>query len=206
MLVMIHMIESNLCIYLGTLHVKGFSEGIGQFGISRGASTGSSTSDVSASGSAADPLRLLTRGDSLLSVPEISPCTLLPMKDRLVVLSKLGQGASSIVYKAFDITRMKLVALKTVPIYDKEKRRQMARELNTLYNILREKKAGLKMKLSVANPSTEENQTDSLESFGIVEEVVSNIEINSFKDYQGLLESHIVEFYDAFRLVSNDDC
>ena len=128
------------------------------------------------------------------------------MKDRLVVLSKLGQGASSIVYKAFDITRMKLVALKTVPIYDKEKRRQMARELNTLYNILREKKAGLKMKLSVANPSTEENQTDSLESFGIVEEVVSNIETNSFKDYQGLLESHIVEFYDAFRLVSNDDC
>jgi hypothetical protein len=43
----------------------------------------------------------------------------LPMRERLVVLSKLGQGASSIVYKALDITDMKLVALKMISVFDR---------------------------------------------------------------------------------------
>jgi serine/threonine protein kinase len=55
------------------------------------------------------------------------------MKDRLVVLSQVGRGASSVVYKAFDTRHMRLVALKTVPIFDRAKRHQMVRELDTLY-------------------------------------------------------------------------
>jgi hypothetical protein len=43
----------------------------------------------------------------------------LPMRERLIILSKLGAGASSAVYKALDLTDMKLVALKTIHILEK---------------------------------------------------------------------------------------
>jgi len=190
----------------GTLHVKGFSEGIGQFGISRGPSSSWSTKESGPGSDHAQP-RHLSRGNSLASVPEDSyqACTQLPMKDRLVVLSKLGQGASSIVYKAFDITRMKLVALKTVPIYDRDKRRQMARELNTLYNILQEKKEVLKKNASAANSpahssSLKEGGVDLLLSPARSDGKVANFESlqENDNDLQEVPQSHIVEFYDAF--------
>lgn len=43
----------------------------------------------------------------------------LPMRDRLVVLCKLGHGASSAVYKALDLTDMRLVALKMIHVNDR---------------------------------------------------------------------------------------
>jgi len=43
----------------------------------------------------------------------------LPMRERLIILCKLGSGASSAVYKALDLTDMKLVALKTIHVLDK---------------------------------------------------------------------------------------
>ncbi len=43
----------------------------------------------------------------------------LPMRERLIILGKLGAGASSAVYKALDLTDMKLVALKTIRVQDK---------------------------------------------------------------------------------------
>lgn len=43
----------------------------------------------------------------------------LPMRERLVILCKLGAGASSAVYKALDLHEMRLVALKTIQVYDK---------------------------------------------------------------------------------------
>ena len=43
----------------------------------------------------------------------------LPMRERLAVLCRLGQGASSIVYKALDISEMRLVALKMVPVFER---------------------------------------------------------------------------------------
>lgn len=62
----------------------------------------------------------------------------LPMRERLIVLCKLGQGASSIVYKALDLTDMKLVALKMIHVSDRDKRVQMVRELCALFQLLRE--------------------------------------------------------------------
>lgn len=38
--------------------------------------------------------------------------TRIPMRDRLVILTRLGQGATGIVYKAFDLLDLRLVALK----------------------------------------------------------------------------------------------
>lgn len=43
----------------------------------------------------------------------------LPMRDRLVVLCKLGHGASSAVYKALDLTDMRLVALKMIHVNER---------------------------------------------------------------------------------------
>lgn len=43
----------------------------------------------------------------------------LPMRERLIVLCKLGQGASSVVYKALDLNVMRLVALKMIHVNDK---------------------------------------------------------------------------------------
>jgi hypothetical protein len=44
---------------------------------------------------------------------------LLPMSDRLVFLSKIGQGATSVVYRALDLKVMKLVAVKMLTIKDR---------------------------------------------------------------------------------------
>ena len=43
----------------------------------------------------------------------------LPMRDRLTVLCKLGHGASSAVFKALDLTDLRLVALKMIHINDR---------------------------------------------------------------------------------------
>ena len=43
------------------------------------------------------------------------------MKERLVILGRLGAGASSVVYKALDISEMRLVAVKMIPISDRLK-------------------------------------------------------------------------------------
>lgn len=62
----------------------------------------------------------------------------LTMRERLIILCKLGSGASSAVYKALDITDMRLVALKTIQVNEKDKRVQMVREVSALFQLLRE--------------------------------------------------------------------
>ncbi|CAM9282794.1 unnamed protein product, partial [Phaeothamnion confervicola] len=59
-----------------------------------------------------------------------------PMRERLAVLCKLGQGATGVVYKAFDLAELRVVALKVVPVFDRVKRRQMLHELRALHDTL----------------------------------------------------------------------
>lgn len=49
------------------------------------------------------------------------------------MLNELGQGAGGKVYKALHVPTLKLVAVKMVRLYDKNKRHQMVRELKSLY-------------------------------------------------------------------------
>lgn len=65
----------------------------------------------------------------------------LPMRERLPVLCRLGQGASSVVFKAIDVVDLRIVALKMVSVYDRGKRRQMVKELSALFSMLRMKKS-----------------------------------------------------------------
>ncbi|KAH8054103.1 MAP kinase kinase [Aureococcus anophagefferens] len=59
-----------------------------------------------------------------------------PMTDRIVLLEKLGQGASGRVHKAFDLQELRFVAMKSIPIVERSKRRQMVIELHALYESL----------------------------------------------------------------------
>eukprot|EP00597_Dinobryon_sp_UTEXLB2267_P009186 CAMPEP_0170084652 /NCGR_PEP_ID=MMETSP0019_2-20121128/19783_1 /TAXON_ID=98059 /ORGANISM="Dinobryon sp., Strain UTEXLB2267" /LENGTH=808 /DNA_ID=CAMNT_0010300823 /DNA_START=372 /DNA_END=2798 /DNA_ORIENTATION=- len=63
------------------------------------------------------------------------------MRERLVVLSKLGQGASSIVYKALDLTDMKLVALKMIHVNERAKRSQLVKEVCALFQHIKKAQA-----------------------------------------------------------------
>jgi hypothetical protein len=66
-------------------------------------------------GVGAEGIVRLKKGDLIVA----SMVRRLPMRDRLVVLCKLGQGACSAVYKALDLTDMRLVALKMIHVNDR---------------------------------------------------------------------------------------
>ncbi|GBG30514.1 Mitogen-activated protein kinase kinase 3 [Hondaea fermentalgiana] len=55
------------------------------------------------------------------------------VKNELVMMAALGQGAGGIVYKAVHRPTLRLVAVKTIPVYDPTKRSQMLKELKALY-------------------------------------------------------------------------
>eukprot|EP00602_Paraphysomonas_sp_CaronLab_P007344 CAMPEP_0185034520 /NCGR_PEP_ID=MMETSP1103-20130426/24491_1 /TAXON_ID=36769 /ORGANISM="Paraphysomonas bandaiensis, Strain Caron Lab Isolate" /LENGTH=639 /DNA_ID=CAMNT_0027571211 /DNA_START=267 /DNA_END=2186 /DNA_ORIENTATION=- len=123
----------------------------------------------------------------------------LPMRERLVILCRLGHGASSVVYKALDITEMRLVAVKTVPVFERAKRRQMVRELSTLFQVLRKKEkemlgdgAEIPMHVSLNfNPKSRRNSQDC----GDTTPSTYNPDTNSYRIYP---HHYIVDFYDAF--------
>mgnify|MGYP005993764645 CR=1 FL=1 len=83
---------TNNTLYIGTLVVDGMQAGVGAEGIVR-----------------------LTKQELLVG----ASARRLPMRDRLVVLCKLGHGASSAVYKALDLTDMRLVALKMIHVNER---------------------------------------------------------------------------------------
>lgn len=62
----------------------------------------------------------------------------LPLKERLLIVGKLGAGASSVVYKALDVIDMRLVALKVIKVHDQNKRVQMMTEVSTLFAMIKD--------------------------------------------------------------------
>jgi hypothetical protein len=120
--------QSYLFTQSGMIFVDGFTGGIGPMGITTTSSTNASGQPVESSGSATP-----ATGSRVNLVDQ----TRLSMRERLVVLCKLGTGASSIVYKALDLKDMKLVAVKMIQVFDRDKRYQMVRELGGLFSLLR---------------------------------------------------------------------
>ena len=132
----------------------------------------------------------------------------LPMRERLVMLCKLGQGCSSIVFKALDLTEMRLVALKMVPMYEREKRRQMVRELSALFQVLRKKQLATQYNESCLHVSLlfdlkrANNQNNKLSkksskssTYSISSIKSEELDLKTFKIYP---QDYIVDFYDAF--------
>jgi serine/threonine protein kinase len=118
------------------------------------------------------------------------------MKERLVVLSKLGQGASSVVYKALDLQDMRLVALKMIHVHDKDKRSQLVKEVCALFSLIKKENSRKSVHSSfnggsIITPSPMDTSTNNNNS------VDSSTHGNNYVDFRP--ERFIVDFYDAFR-------
>lgn len=59
-----------------------------------------------------------------------------PMIERVVLLGRAGEGETGVVYRAFDIFDLALVAVKVIPVNDQKKRRQLVHEVSSLYGRL----------------------------------------------------------------------
>lgn len=116
----------------------------------------------------------------------------IPMKERLVILCKLGSGASSVVYKALDLGEMRLVAVKMISVYDRDKRRQMVRELSALFKMLRQRQSDVDTPPMHHSLVFERKALHAYLSRSMSSDVP---ETSSNKIYP---HQYIVDFYDAF--------
>lgn len=63
---------------------------------------------------------------------------LLSVQDALVPLTVLGRGAGGTVWQAVHVPSLRVVAVKTIPVFEEGRRHQMVRELRALYaNLVR---------------------------------------------------------------------
>lgn len=62
--------------------------------------------------------------------------TATPMIERVVLLGRVGEGETGVVYRAFDLFDLGLVAVKVIPVNDHKKRRQLVHEVSSLYGRL----------------------------------------------------------------------
>ncbi|CAM9652013.1 unnamed protein product, partial [Scytosiphon promiscuus] len=79
-----------------------------------------------------------------------------PMIERVVLLGRAGEGETGVVYRAFDLFDLSLVAVKVIPVNDQKKRRQLVHEMTSLYGRLgmrgqRRRKATTAFKISKAD-------------------------------------------------------
>jgi len=111
----------------------------------------------------------------------------LPLQERSVRLERLGQGAAGIVYKAFDLEGLELVALKEIPIYEKGKRHQMVHELNSLYKNL----TNANEQAAIASKSFDQDPQNK------DQDQKNTTTMNEMKE-DTIGSSHVVAFIDAF--------
>ncbi|KAJ1415213.1 kinase-like domain-containing protein [Ochromonadaceae sp. CCMP2298] len=109
------------------------------------------------------------------------------MRDRLTVLCKLGMGASSAVYKALDLTDMRLVALKMIRVNESNKRDQLVRELRSLFELLREHSRRSSIHMPKKNRRPEKYIVDFYDAFryvlcGVVSLMIEYMDGGSLQD------------------------
>ena len=159
--------QSYLLTQSGTIFVDGFAAGIGKDGIHH-----------RPAGSAAEGP----------APPSSSP---LPLHDRVVIMARLGAGASGVVYKALDIWELRLCAIKMIPMFDRAKRRQCVKEVSILHSILRAKLEG---EPRPAPPATALDKADKPDNAS-----TSNADTNSSSSSSSKRpHEYIVSFHDAF--------
>ncbi len=115
-----------------------------------------------------------------------------PITERLVLLSNLGHGASGTVYKALDLQEMRLVALKMISVFDRNKRRQMVRELGALFAMLRSAEFS-----GDGGGDGKGRQSKAVEFKDIIRR--SSLRPESEEFGVKAPREYIVDFYDAFR-------
>ena len=189
-----HAQQSYMFTQSGTIFVDGFNEGIGIKGIQVNNNNKNDNDNVN----------FAVNNDAALKMP---------LNDRLVVLCRLGAGASGVVYKAFDLVDLRLVALKMIPMFERVKRKQMVRELATLFQMLRKKKeeivAAVQLEIATADSSSssstavpptvpETNKKTTTNRRNNRRRKRGDIENDVENDDKKLPHEFIVDFYDAF--------
>ena len=123
-----------------------------------------------------------------------------PITERLVLLSNLGHGASGTVYKALDLQEMRLVALKMISVFDRNKRRQMVRELGALFAMLRsaEFSGGDAGGLAAGGAGGAKGRQSKAVEF---KDIIRRSSLRPESEEFGVKapREYIVDFYDAFR-------
>lgn len=108
---------------------------------SAAAATSSDGRDVNLSAAVLDDAggRTATVGGSAVAAAAevaIGGMVLTPMIERVVLLGRVGEGETGVVYRAFDLLDLGLVAVKMIPVNDQKKRRQLVHEVSSLYDRL----------------------------------------------------------------------
>lgn len=122
--------------------------------------------------------------------------------ERLVLVCNLGQGASGTVYKALDLSEMRIVALKCISVFERGKRRQMVRELGALFEMLHS--ADFSPRSSTVSPRGEggskavRSTTRTAVEFNDIVRRTSVCSDDGRKELSKNPKDHIVDFYDAF--------
>ncbi|CAM9775146.1 unnamed protein product, partial [Ectocarpus sp. 12 AP-2014] len=77
-------------------------------------------------------------GSTVAAAAEVAlgAMVLTPMIERVVLLGRVGEGETGVVYRAFDLLDLGLVAVKMIPVNDQKKRRQLVHEVSSLYDRL----------------------------------------------------------------------
>ncbi len=72
-------------------------------------------------------------GATILSTQLADGGLLLSLQDALAPLTVLGRGAGGTVWQAVHVPSLRVVAVKTIPVFEEGRRHQMVRELRSLY-------------------------------------------------------------------------
>lgn len=125
----------------GAILLRGFQSPIPQSGLMAAALREESlTAECSPpAGSGGGPLHAVFADDADGSVGGgAAECGVVtPMNERVVLLRRVGEGATGVVYRAFDLLDLRLVAVKVIPVNNQQKRRQLVHEISSLYDRLR---------------------------------------------------------------------
>ena len=124
----------------GAILLRGFQSPIPQSGLMAAALQEESlTATFSPPGGGRDSLHAVSADDADRSVGNATAeCGVVtPMNERVVLLRRVGEGATGVVYRAFDLLDLRLVAVKVIPVNNQQKRRQLVHEISSLYDRLR---------------------------------------------------------------------
>lgn len=118
----------------GALLLSGFQSPIPQSGLAAEALKMESIANASHSDmGGARSFTTLADLDEAATKESLGGGVVTPMKERVVLLGRLGEGATGVVHRAFDLFDLRLVAVKVIPVNDSNKRRQLLHELSSLY-------------------------------------------------------------------------
>lgn len=127
-----------------------------------------------------------------------------PMIDRVVFLGRVGEGETGVVYRAFDLLDLRLVAVKVIPVNNQKKRRQLVHEVSSLYDRLGMMMRGRRPRRATGCETSESDVVEASRETqeGSLRTKEASKTASILADPQAGSE-HILELMDVFATTSN---